>query len=89
MKLSFQQALKLCHFDSRDLRKTGFKILTWPLKSLSKELFFKFKFLILLKVITHSILGQNQHPGSFSESTDQGLSFGTKIYAKHAKLLKI
>ena len=36
-----------------------------------------------------SIFGQNQHPGSFSESTDQGLSFGTKIYAKHAKLLKI
>ena len=34
-------------------------------------------------------MGQNQHPGSFSESTDQGLSFGTKIYAKHAKLLKI
>ena len=34
-------------------------------------------------------MGQNQHPGSFSESTDQGLSFGTKIYAKHAKLSEI
>ena len=25
-------------------------------------------------------MGQNQHPGPFLESTDQGLSFGTNIY---------
>ena len=33
----------------------------------------------LLKAITQSILGQIQHPGTVSESTDQGLSFGIKI----------
>ena len=31
----------------------------------------------LLKAITQSILGQNQHPGPFLETRDQDLSFGT------------
>ena len=33
----------------------------------------------LLKAITQSILAQKQHPGPFLETTEQELSFGTKI----------
>ena len=33
----------------------------------------------LLRALTQTILGQNQLSGQFSESTDQGLSLGTKI----------
>ena len=42
--------------------------------------FFQDQVSFLPKAITQSILGQNQHPGTFLESSDQGLSFGTKIY---------
>ena len=35
-KLSFQGALKLCHFDPWDLREMGLKFLTCPLKSWQK-----------------------------------------------------
>ena len=35
--------------------------------------------MVLLKAITQSILGQNLNPGTFSESREQELSFGTKV----------
>ena len=62
----------------RDLYKNYFSKLSWFFQKGRFILsIFKVWVSFLLKAITQSILGQNQHPGPFLGTREQELSFGT------------